>query len=362
MNPFIRSDIYSGNVNVEETLTSSTNYEVITNFHFPSETNMRDQRGNFNLYDIYSVRVNLEELIHRRYESLRVNLTPYPYKDEQYLVVKITDGEKEINIPDELGSQLEAFLQKLDFRYCSILSSAKSISYKGSVFPSTWLSSILNFIVLENHDFIYRDGILYADLSKFQLYNSVRDRLIMELMNLLHKLYNMGTMVLNSSHNSRFIKRWELTEVTIVDYLEFGKDIPETRLSDKVGNFKIYRHNGLSRTFAPDPTLFLQELYVGSRQFKIDIGADIAARYNVIKYLAKHNIIGRVYDNHVLVICQNLKELIKTDHYISKALATRSLSDGIYEIKHVADPYAVEYFDVISGLERIDKTVNIPTI
>lgn len=362
MNPFIRSDIYSGNVNVEETLNSPSNYEVITQFYFPSGTNMLDQKGNFRIYDVYSMRVNLEELIHRQYESLRVNLTPYPYKDENYLIVKILDGDKEINIPDELGVQLDTFLKNLDFRYCPILSCSKSISYKGSIFPSTWLSSILNFIVLENHDFIYRDGILYADLSKFQTYNLVRNRLIIELMNLLYKLYNIGTIVLNTSRNSRFIKHWELAEITIVDYLEFGKDIPETRLAEKIENFKIYRQSGFSRTFAPDSTLFLQELYTGNQQFKIDIGADIAARYNVIKYLSKHGIIGRTYDSYVLIICQNLKELIKIDHYISKALATRSISDGVYEIKHVSDPYAVEYFDVISGVERIDKSINIPTI
>ena len=380
MSSFIRSDIYTGNSNLEESVPAGETHEVITKFHFPNATFMQDEMGNFKLYEVYSTRINLEELIHRRYESFKVDLLPFPHKGEQYLVVRLTDGVTDIAIPEELGKQLDQFLGQLNTCYCPIISSSKSITYDGVILPVNWLAAMLNFIKLENHNFIYRDGILYANLSTFQTYNYVRERLILEILDLLRKLYVLGTIVLNSSRQSDLIKRWELHELTLVDYLEFGQEIPETRLFEQVGKFRIYRHGGLAATFAPDPTIFLLELSAGTRRFKFRIGPDISARYSVAKYFAKHNVIGHMYDDYVIVEVTKLNDLLRINHYVDKALATRTLKEGIYEIKILPRGSLVagaatthkymdetheniaEYFDIISGVERVDKTLTIPTI
>lgn len=341
---------------------------------------MQDGTGNFKLYEVYSTRVNLEEYVHRRYETIKVDLLPYPYKGEQYLVVKLADGVDEIGIPLELSAQLQQFLVNLDTRYCPILTSSKSISYKNIVLPTTWLASILNFVELAGHDFIYRDGILYADLSRFQMYNLVRERLIREVLDILHKLYIMGTAVLHTTEQSYLIKKWELLDVTIADYLDFGQTIPEARLIDALDQYKIYRLSGYSATFAPDPTLFLQELAVGTRWFKINISPDISARYSVAKSMIKHDIVAHMYDDYVLVEPRSLVEMLRISHYIDKAVASRTLVDGIYEITdtprgsliagaktthHYVDEsnsHIVEFFDRVAGASRIDKTMAIPTV
>lgn len=361
----IVSDILSGNNNQPSSFEpyNFTN-EVITKFHFPRSTFPQDERGNFKLYEIFSTRLNLEEFLHQYDDSLLINLIPKEYKGEMYYTVQLYDGDVEKSISVELKNEIENFLATLDHNYCPIISGVRSLLYQETILPAFWLNTILPFFITKKHPFKYERGVFKVNFGEYEFYGDIRSRLLTESLNILKKMYELGTIVLNDEN---FINVWELKPLENIDIIDYGQDIPEISLNHQL---KIHKITNYSVFFAPIPTQWLTEMYMeNSDTISLKLEPDISSRYAVSRKLLKYKFSFVFYDLEVRIRVNNMKQALEVTEHVQKALATRTLhrsmnskvgggenSEYLYKVKYESGGYR----DLISGEIKIEKSAVIP--
>jgi hypothetical protein len=347
--------------------------DVITRFHYPLNDIPDDGNGNFRPYDIYATKINLEKVVHQKYPYLRVELNPKEFKGEMYMVVQLFDGNTEFPIEADFKKELDDFLQQLNFYFLPLISSFRDIEYDDVILPSWWLATILGHLEIFHHTYEFRDGSIYVDLGVFQDFSGVYHRLIMECLRLLVQMYRHGVYSLDDQSEASLIRNWELKEYELIDFTE-------VRLLSDYGGLKLFRPSRYSLLYAPDPVEFMRQRQQGWHRIQLKIGSELAARYHITQILHRKGYVPEFYDETVLVEAMTLNQALRITHYVSKALATRSMTEHMFKMRFDVKPRGdvipgssnsrnighdesnlVEYYDIVSGPVRIETVMVIPS-
>lgn len=93
-----------------------------------------------------------------------------------------------------------------------LLDTTKTMLYKSTVIPGSWISSIIQYCLDEGESL--NDGFLFKDLAQLPQGESVNRQISdikQELIDKLFNLYIRGTIALSGNIHKDFIRRWELS-------------------------------------------------------------------------------------------------------------------------------------------------------